>query len=448
MPLYAAALCYSERNSDCLEKAEMLLEAGADVNRQMPGLKQAAIHQAAHAAKLFGHTRLGMLLLLLDNGADPRLGDSHGANVMRVILEYANIANGFGEDAERMREWANRLQGEEQGGRRDAERERAEERDRELLNEELIGAAYVYPPDVVRRLLDEGADPNAWTAEGPAIRHALHYATRCYIQSRNDAEGEGCLENMRILLEAGADVNEAGAGDPRTPLVYAAGAAEQGRLLAALLLLEHGADPRIEDFLGNSAVGVLEILAAEEGPGAERAREWMRKLGMDFNPDAEAEAEAPADPNARDAEDRSLLQRALEAGDADLARALLAAGANPNERTSDGRRPMMVAVESFLPVDLLKDMVDAGCDPAMWDYTRRKFAALHRAVAYSPEAVRALLSGGADVNVRDGAGFTPLFWASEMREETRSGTQEEDCPDLLGVGGRPDRLRGTTGVIR
>ena len=73
----------------------------------------------------------------------------------------------------------------------------------------------------------------------------------------------------------------------------------------------------------------------------------------------------------------------------------------------------------------------------MWDYTRRKFAALHRAAAYSPEAVRVLLSGGADVNVRDGAGFTPLFWASDMRKETRSGTQEEIALTYLELGGDP-----------
>ena len=439
--LYAAAMCYSGRNSECLEKAEMLLAAGADINRQLPGLSNLApIHEAAHAARLYGRTRLGMLLLLLDNGADPRLEHSHpfGANVMRVILEYANMANGFGEDAERMREWAHRLQRGEQGEQRDAERDLAAERERELLNERLLGAALAYLPEHVQELLEQGADPNAFQWQGPGTYHALHYATMCYVSGVSSGEEDVCLEKMRILLEAGADVNALGEGEIRqTPLLYAIAPELAGRtglkLRAALLLLEHGADPRIENFQGRNAAGVLKVLAAEEGPGAESARKWMRKLGLEVA----ADAELPSDPNARDEQNRTPLQRALEARDADLARALLAAGAGPNAGTSDGRRPMMIAVESFLPVDLLKDMVDAGCDPAMWDYTRRKFAALHRAVAYSPEAVRVLLSGGADVNVRDGAGFTPLFWASDMGKETRSGTQEEIALTYLELGADP-----------
>ena len=651
--LYAAAMCYSGRNSECLEKAEMLLAAGADINRQLPGLSNLApIHEAAHAAKLYGRARLGMLLLLLDNGADPRLEHSHpfGANVMRVILDYANIANGFGEDAERMREWAHRLQRGEQGEQRDAERDLAAERERELLNERLLGAALAYLPEHVQDLLDQGADPNAFQWQGPGTFHALHYATMCYISGVSSGEEDVCLEKMRILLEAGADVNALGEGEIRqTPLLYAIAPELSGRtgvkLRAALLLLEHGADPRIEGFQGHNAAGVLKVLAAEEGPGAESARKWMRTLGLEvaaeapadpnardeqnrtplqiavenkdidailalleagadpnaqtsdgrspllvmvdagmspadlravvsagakadswagadypyaplhigvrrsaevveallsgganadvadedgytpmmlaleptielesgtlmdvvqvlldagsdptvknynhqsalelaeeYGPDEdylaarrangwtvtpklaerhammedviralrraaglaeEEEAEAPAapaDPNARDAQNRTPLQRALEAGDADLARALLAAGAGPNAGTSDGRRPIIMAVDLFLPVDLLKDMVDAGCDPAMWKYTGGRFAALHKAVAYSPEAVRALLSGGADVNVRDGAGFTPLFWASDMRKKVRSGTQEEIALTYLELGADP-----------
>ena len=209
-------------------------------------------------------------------------------------------------------------------------------------------------------------------------------------------------------------------------------AASHGDLERALAYMNAGADADLADADGNTPrdVAVDDVALHWRADDAEEESQ--------ADADAADGAAAPSDPNARDAENRTPLQRALESGDADAVRALLEAGADPNLSTSDGRRPLMIAVESFLPLGTLEALVKAGGDPAMWDYTRRKFAALHRAAAYSPEAVRVLLSGGADVNVRDGAGFTPLFWAADMRADApRSGTREEMALAYLELGGDP-----------
>ena len=212
-------------------------------------------------------------------------------------------------------------------------------------------------------------------------------------------------------------------------------AASRGDLERALAYMNAGADADLADADGNTPrdVAVDDVALHWRADDADDAEEESQA-----DADGADGAAAPSDPNARDAENRTPLQRALESGDADAVLALLEAGADPNLSTSDGRRPLMIAVESFLPLGTLEALVKAGGDPAMWDYTRRKFAALHRAAAYSPEAVRVLLSGGADVNVRDGAGFTPLFWAADMRADApRSGTREEMALAYLELGGDP-----------
>src|SRR5207249_7541256 len=65
------------------------------------------------------------------------------------------------------------------------------------------------------------------------------------------AAQQGDVESGRLLLEAGADINEARKGDRMTPLIVAAAS---GHHDFAVLLLNHGANPNLTDDGGRTAL--------------------------------------------------------------------------------------------------------------------------------------------------------------------------------------------------
>ena len=225
---------------------------------------------------------------------------------------------------------------------------------------------------------------------------------------------------MEALLSGGADAN-ARDGNGFTPLMWALNPEanlESGTVSDIVeALLDAGADPTLENNSGKTA------LALAEENGMEAALRTLR--------DATEDA-AEADPNAPGSDGRTPLQVALEDGNVEDIKSLLRRGADANTPGSDGRTPLLLAVEEFLPVDALRALVEAGADPTAQSSGRRKYTALHKAVAHSPEAIEVLLERGADVNVLDGSGSTPLFWASNYdASPPHSGAREDVVLALL-----------------
>lgn len=167
----------------------------------------------------------------------------------------------------------------------------------------LIVAAQRGQAALVRLVLANGASPALTDRAGLT---ALHWAAR-----------RGGAECVAELLGAGAPVDARDRAG-RTPLFDAVGAGADPHVLG--LLLEAGADPELTD-----ADGVRALMRAE--------RSQAVALLLDRGAALEA-----ADPRGRTALMHAVLRR-----DADVARALLCAGADPRRPDRDGRTPLDLA---------------------------------------------------------------------------------------------------------
>lgn len=264
----------------------------------------------------------------------------------------------------------------------------------------LMWAVAERHPEVVRALVEHGADVNARSNTSSLLIDMFvgEAADNAYGPSKVVQEGgstpllfaarQGCVECARILLDAGANVNDT-APDGNSALVLAA---HSGQGAVGMLLLERGANPNT-DGAGYTA-----------------------------------------------------LHAAVLRGDPDLVKALLAHGANPNARFSTatkmrregpdyslpvplvGGTPFLLAAR-YASVDIMRALVANGADPKLTaanDTTPlmavagARPRALQRYLDPTPlkeaqilEAVKAALDiGGSDVNAVDQNGNTALHIAA------------------------------------
>ena len=210
------------------------------------------------------------------------------------------------------------------------------------------------------------------------------------------ASAFGSLDAMRILLDAGVDVNGA---EPQgaTPLHWAA--CDPARVK---LLLDHNAkaDPK-------TSQGRTPLMIAS---GCELADDSVRQL-----------LDKGADINARQDNGQTPLFNATQDGGPRITRMLLAAGAKPEVPTEGGSTPLMNAV-GWNDVELVKAMIARGAQVNTknvssgkvrhGDIDMKQLTPLMFATPFgSPQMVKALLDAGADVKMRDGRGMTPLMFA-------------------------------------
>jgi uncharacterized protein len=104
---------------------------------------------------------------------------------------------------------------------------------------------------------------------------------------------------------------------------------------------------------------------------------------------------------------------AIDAWDADRVADLLAAGEDPNELLDphEGFPPLQIAVSELEPggpIDAVVLLLRYGAAVGAWDARRRATPLLTAALVNHIEAVRILLAAGADPNVRDDEGASPL----------------------------------------
>jgi ankyrin repeat protein len=211
-------------------------------------------------------------------------------------------------------------------------------------------AAYCPNPDVILFLIEHGEDINK---------------TRPYCgNSVNHAAEHGRAENLRVLLEAGASF-ETFNWDRVTALMLAG---RSGNDECVRLLLEAGADIEAADNRGNTA-----LMAAAESGNARSVRLLLK-------------AGAGKHINAKNGWGSTALIEAAINGNGETVKTLIAAGADVNAGTWKG----------------------GYYGDTQWYLNSGGLTALM--LASTADAVKALLAGGVDVNVKDSDGHNAIYY--------------------------------------
>jgi ankyrin repeat protein len=239
-------------------------------------------------------------------------------------------------------------------------------------------------PYLTRFLLENGADPRARDKAGETPLHKLlekqSYHPRYHSASH-------ILIVAQLLLERGADVN-ARDDDHKTPLLLAM---EHKASKVVLFLLEHGADPMLQNRTGKTP---FHMLLGRLGLEATKSKFDYRYRSADHVlVVARLLLERGTDVNARDNNHNTLLLLAMRHETSDLVHLLLKHGADTSLKNKAGETPLHILLE----------IQGSG-------WNRHCHLANHILVV-----AQLLLHHGADVNAQDNDHNTPLFLA--MRHE-------------------------------
>ncbi len=267
----------------------------------------------------------------------------------------------------------------------------------------LMTAARTGNPDLVRALLAAGADAGRTT----------HFKAQTPLMW---AASEGHGDVVELLIAAGADVHARSAWGTTALLL----AARNGDIETARVLLDAGADVNAaEPYLSVDArVDVEESQTSGRTPLLVASASLVATSGWEYRLDVEPSThealaqfllERGADPDLPDSIGRTALHAAVETGKADLVRALLAHGADPNARLT---RAPLVYKGDFLSYDAY-----VGATP-LW------LAAAARVP--DPAILRALAAAGGDPGLPADGGTTPLMAAVGMvQNEARQATDSQ-----------------------
>ena len=294
---------------------------------------------------------------------------------------------------------------------------------------------------VTRALVDRGADVAARSETRAAV--FLFGANRTLSVASPDTIAEtrqggstpllfaarsGDLESARILVGAGANVNDT-AADGNTALVIAA---HSGHGSVAALLLEEGADANAAP-LGYTALhaavlrGALrerDVVNTDPGAGVNLIKAL---LAHGANPNANSTAGTPV---RRGSQDFILSDRWIGATpfwlaarflEIEMAELLAAAGASPNRPTRDGTTPLMAAAgvgysRGGGDTSNIRDRRDLSHYNAVASAFASRIPDQEEARAL--QTVERIITWGAEVNAANSGGDTALHGASALGMNT------------------------------
>ncbi|CAF1411584.1 unnamed protein product, partial [Rotaria sordida] len=264
----------------------------------------------------------------------------------------------------------------------------------------LIGATKYNHPECVKRLLEHHANPNHQNQSG--------------ISALMLAAEQGFFECVKLLVQAGADLELAPSGQlaltmnlcGQTPLFCAA---KEGRTEIVKYLLDRGANPRVQNHYGVSALwipaqkGMLQVVELLLNAGAETHVAPFGNLADELN----ITGWTP-------------LYAAMKSRKFDVVKLLLKRGADPNAVTKLGSTPFLLASE-ICDLDIIEACVEAGADldfaPSGPDADNLNITgqtALFMATLKDRvDVVKFLIQKGAHVNVQNRYGVSPLLLCAE-----------------------------------
>ncbi|HWA22680.1 MAG TPA: ankyrin repeat domain-containing protein [Caulobacterales bacterium] len=380
-------------NQDSIAIVDMLLRKGANVNAATD-LGITPLWIAAN------NSSAPMIARLLEAGADPNIAPPTEGSPLMVAARRGNA-----EAAKALL-----ARGADPNMRETSRGQTA-----------LMWAVSERHPEVVRLLLAAHADVKARS------NSSMQRVVLCCQLYEGDEEGDatipeggftplffaaqdGDVETVKLLVAAGADVNDS-APDGASPLVVAAHAG-QSAIVAALL--EAGADPNA----AGAGYTALHVAALRGDVAMARAL-----LEHGANPNARQQKGSPTKRvRSGHALDHRLVGAtpfilAVRACQYDVMRLLAAKGADPSLTVDDGRNALMVLAgpgtqeEPILPesraAEAAKLAVQLGTPPSQASATGD--TALHVAATRRRDLlVQALVDSGAAINARNRKGQTPL----------------------------------------
>ena len=326
----------------------------------------------------------------------------------------------------------------------------------------LHWAVYRLDAELVRLLLDRGASPDVQNHYGSsplaeAVKAGNAELVEILLDAGADVEASnldgqttlmlaartGSVEVAELLLEHGAKVNTSEHWREQTALMWAAEGAYP-RLVE--LLLEHGADPRARAAANDWGAQITNEPRAQYRPtGGLTSLLYAARAGC--TDCVRAIVAAGEDVDRPTPDGVTALMLAIDNYEFDTAMALLDLSANPNYADWWGRTALYLAVDmnTYVPREaahprststtgfaLVERLLEAGVevDPQLnmhrpgrggnsarfTDYmlTTGATPLLRAAITHDHESMRALLAAGADVDLPNVMGVTPLMAAAGL----------------------------------
>jgi ankyrin repeat protein len=233
---------------DILDFARLLLEHGTDAN-----IRTTKEWTLLHAASFWG--RLEIAKLLLEHGAITNVEDNQGSTPLHFVSQGKYSPQEHGAGIARLLL--------ERGADVNAQKKN--------LFTPLHSAAFKGRLEIAQLLLDHGANAKA---ENEWRETALHVASRGEYDSQEHGVGIS-----RLLLEHGVDIHT----HSKYHETALSSAAFNGRLEITRLLLDHGANPNVENDLGSTPLHLVsqgKYNSEEHGVGIARL---LLERGADVN---------------------------------------------------------------------------------------------------------------------------------------------------------------------